>query len=386
MKPQSALWTSVFAGLALSLALPGCGGSASSTDGCGNNCPPPAPAEFLYATSNADNSLAVFKVNMSTGALGTPTTQNAPTSTVGILATHSAKFLYVSDLFGDSIDAFSIDAASGAISPVPGSPFSLGPFPPHYLAGGLATDPSGRFLFVTEITNWGVATFTINGQTGSLTQTATSPVASDGRAPIALAVHPSGKFLYVANMFDANISGFAIDVGGNLAELSTSPFSVMGGPNPGNIVTHPNGKFLYMILRGDNSSLSYVHGSVIGDDGSLTDIPGSPFLTGRIPYGIRLDPAAHTLYTANFGDGTISAFSVDPNSGALSSVAGSPFPAGANPYDIVIDPSGKFLYSSDDNQNVILSFTIGVGGAITPFGQPIPTVPQTAWLAIAHVP
>ena len=56
----------------------------------------------------------------------------------------TGKFLYVSSLFENEVAAFSIDATSGTLTAVPGSPFSVGPRPTS-----VAIDASGRFLIAS---------------------------------------------------------------------------------------------------------------------------------------------------------------------------------------------------------------------------------------------
>ena len=75
--------------------------------------------------------------------------------------------------------------------------------------------------------------------------------------------------------------------------------------------------------------------------GSLTQVSGSPFPTGRIPVAVAVDPSGKFVYTADTavlptGISYISGFALDATTGALTPVPGSPFPAGVNPNDIAI--------------------------------------------------
>jgi 6-phosphogluconolactonase len=54
--------------------------------------------------------------------------------------------------------------------------------------------------------------------------------------------------------------------------------------------------------------------------------------------------AQEFIYTSNFGDGTISGFSVDPVNGRLTEVPGSPFPSGVGSGPLNHSPDGHFLY------------------------------------------
>jgi 6-phosphogluconolactonase (cycloisomerase 2 family) len=74
-------------------------------------------------------------------------------------------------------------------------------------------------------------------------------------------------------------------------------------------------------------------------------------------------------YTANHGDGTISAYTIDPTSGALTAVAGPPVHDGNNPAAVSLAPNGKFAFSASDNGTKIQAFTIDqTSGALTPVG------------------
>src|ERR1700747_2674206 len=84
--------------------------------------------------------------------------------------------------------------------------------------------------------------------------------------------------------------------------------------------------------------------------------------------GITTDPTGHYLFTANYGDGSVSVFSIDAVSGALTAISGSPFRVGGNPLAVTADVSGQFLYVTDlsSNPGTVKAFTInGSTGALT---------------------
>jgi 6-phosphogluconolactonase len=366
--------------LVLSLTLAGCG-SSTSTKGCSSNCPP-TQAEFLYAYSysgSGNSALLGLSVNVSTGALGSPISRSGPAGSGGIVAT-SGKFLYVSDAQLDEIDAFSINASSGALTPITGSPFSVGSFP-ALAASGLAMDPQGKFLFVTE-TSGVVVGFHVNDSSGALTRVPGAPVFS-GSDPLGAVVDRQGKFLYVANTGDSNgsLSAFAIDSGsGALTAVPGSPFPTVPDGGPQFLAVHSSGKFLYVSLGGYSARKNLVGAFTIEANGALTPVAGSPFVTGTYPLGIAIDPAGKVLYTANNGDGTISAFNINPNTGALAELSGSPFSAGKGggglargPFDLSMEPTGKVLYSSDAVDPAMLSFAVDSSGALSP-----PVITDTA--------
>jgi len=391
MKPQSGPSTAVLASLALSLVLPGCGGGSSSTGGCGNTCPPPA-AEFLYVLegnpfSNPPETVATLGVNLSTGIAG-PTTNNlaVPFSSLAITDTTSGKFFYVSDAGTDSIYGYLIDRRSGSLTPIPGSPFSLGGIP-HSGPYGMTVDPHGRFLYASNCPNdCAVFGFTINGDTGALTMMPGVPSPS-GFGNFAAAVDPSGKFLYVDNI--GSIAAFSIDpTSGVPTPLPASPFLLP--PNcgePADMAFHPSGKFMYAVTGCNNNTVTLVILMIVGADGSLV-MPDQQFaVAGSTSWSAVVDPKGEFLYAAGEFEGVITTFAIDSASGVLTPVNGSPFATAGQPYDLVLDPAGQFLYASDILNHVVLSLKTSPTGLLGPAGQPVSTDPMgPTWLVLVKEP
>ncbi len=83
------------------------------------------------------------------------------------------------------VSAYTIDATSGALTPVAGSPFAAGGF-----TDILAVDPTGKFAYVANVYSNNVSAYTIDGTSGALTPVAGSPFAA-GTQPQAITVtHP----------------------------------------------------------------------------------------------------------------------------------------------------------------------------------------------------
>ena len=102
----------------------------------------------------------------------------------------------------------------------------------------------------------------------------------------------------------------------------------------------PTGKFAYVANFGDNTVSAYS----IGADGALTPVPGSPFGAGNYPNSVAVDPTGKFAYVANYDDNTVSAYSIGAN-GALTLVSGSPFAAGSGPDSVAITPLVPFASS-----------------------------------------
>jgi 6-phosphogluconolactonase (cycloisomerase 2 family) len=91
----------------------------------------------------------------------------------------------------------------------------------------------GRFAYVANGDSGGsnnVSAYTINAVTGALSPVADSPFAA-GRGPRSITVDLSGKFVYVANFGSNNVSAFTINpTTGALSPVAGSPFPAEGGP------------------------------------------------------------------------------------------------------------------------------------------------------------
>jgi len=306
--------------------------------------PTPPPAEFLYGTANGISSFGL-------SATGVPTSLQSlagPNSSLGILVDPSARFLYVSDFANASVDAFAI-ASNGGLSAVAGSPFSAGS-PPG--AGGIAVDPATKFLYVTLLNASSVAAFSINSSSGALTAIPGSPFPA-GNTPFQAIVDPSGKFLFVSNLNDqqGTISAYTIDsTSGALTQVPGSPFATQPNyPGPNSLAIGGGGKFLYVGMSGTANANHVVSAfSINSTTGALMQLASSPFAAGNDPLRITSDPAGKFLFTVNFLDNTVSAFSIEVN-GNLTPVAGSPFAVLNLPDALAVDPTGGFLYVADSS-------------------------------------
>jgi 6-phosphogluconolactonase (cycloisomerase 2 family) len=84
---------------------------------------------------------------------------------------------------------------------------------------------------VVNLNSNNVSGYTINATTGALTPIGGSPFAA-GSAPNSVAVDPTGKFAYVANPNSNNVSGYTIDpTTGALTAIGGSPFAAGSAPS-----------------------------------------------------------------------------------------------------------------------------------------------------------
>ena len=240
------------------------------------------------------------------------------------------KYLYVAAT-NSVLLGFSISSSTGALTPVPNSPYTItGP--------AIAADPQGRFLFVGGPGM--ISALTINSD-GSLTAVPGSPFSTAGTIPTQLVTDGLGKYLYAVGA--TTISEYSYDqTSGALSAVAGSPlYTAMS-----QIASETTGKFILGISGATNDVFVFA----IGSTGALTGVTGSPFPTGLAAVSLAVSPNGAFVYTfnqSNFGAQAaaqpMEGFSLS-GAGVLTALSGSPF-AGLNAGVGVFDQSGEFLFT-----------------------------------------
>jgi 6-phosphogluconolactonase len=173
------------------------------------------------------------------------------------------------------------------------------------------------------------------------------------------------------------IGGFDQHADGTLTDMPGSPFTA-GGAGTGTIVgsqgalqATSDGRYLLAADAGSDQ-ISVVR---VRPDGTLSPAQGSPVASGGIePVSIALHDGL--VYVANEGNGTTGSnytgFRLN-SGGHLTPIAGStiPLPATANPGDILFNGTGNNLIgievgTTDPGTFLIDSFVVGEDGRLTP--------------------
>lgn len=237
---------------------PGTTGTASGTPSgrpMPNNCPAPARS----------GSLVPVNSYMS------PT---LPISDSQNMAIVNEEFLYIP--VGDStIEAFKIDRSTGTLAATAGGPYTVPTV--NGKATTIVADPRGRFLFVGSENTGEVWAYQIDAPSGSLTAITGSPFTAQFGffAVNSLAVDAAGRFLYVGQGNpNLGIIGFSIDPGtGMISPLSGSPFFL----GVAQLRADPAAEFLWGTAQsGSASPQAGIYRFSIGSEGVPTLIPGSP--------------------------------------------------------------------------------------------------------------
>ena len=254
--------------------------------------------KFLYVANPGqnENDISLFTV-ASDGVLSEvfPRTSVAPLGSLPqlLLMDSAGSFLYVENAGSNNISVFSIDASSGALTPVANSPFSIGLSPLN-----MRLTPSGNFLYVTASgqQNGLIAGFSVTS--GALTLAGLTN--SDGINPFGLAIDPSGTFLYAGNTSSNSISIFKISSSGALTEVPGSPLNSYN--DPVSLLLDPKGQFLYVADQAANNVAVYSITSGTGlPVGLTTSTSLFAFATEASPSVLALDPNGNHLFVGNQG-------------------------------------------------------------------------------------
>jgi 6-phosphogluconolactonase (cycloisomerase 2 family) len=244
-----------------------------------------ASGKYLLVTTNfVGTNLLVFSLDAGSGAITQIGSYSANTSPNYLTVSPSSNYVYVSNSDVNLITAFSLDSATGILTPIPGSPF-----PADLGVAGTTTDPNSRYLYAANNSANTVSGYTITATgvgAGALTPILGSPFSlGTASGPRAVATDTTGVFLYVANQVSNNVSAFTITSGtGALAQINSgTPYAA--GTSPVFIMAEPAGQFLYVGNQGSTNITGYTYDSATG---KLTAISGSPFSLGSAPGGIAI--------------------------------------------------------------------------------------------------
>jgi 6-phosphogluconolactonase (cycloisomerase 2 family) len=337
------------------------------------NCSAPA---FAYGAGDHGNNVLAYSVDYASGAL-TPVPGEpfaAGDSTNAIAVTPGNHFLYATNAGttggpgSNTISAYTIDSGSGALTAIAGSPFATVAAP-----YAIAVEPGGHYAYVANFHNNTISAYSISGGTGALTPITGGPAEPGIDGPRSLTIHPSGKFLYLTVGNEAAIWVYAIDSGtGALTALAGSPFATTIGPGP--LWISPNGRYAHL----DNTAI--YEGSFRGGASSYVIDSATGALSSQTPAillagvtALALDPGgnfAYSIYQVSSGPGTLSPLSADVAFNGLTTflapLTAAPYALSQTVSSLSTDSSGRFLYVIGANGDALAFIIDPATGNVTP--------------------
>ena len=273
-------------------------------------------------------------------------------------ASSAPRFLYSSDFRGNRILGYSVDAATGALTPT-----AQASAPAHSGPTRIASDNAGKGLYVIDKTSNDISVYSISRSDGSLVSVPGSPFVI-GETPTSVAVAPTGNYVYGATWNStrtptSRVYAFRVQSNGSLMAVPGSPFATVDWAQA--LAMDPQGKYLYVSSSPQTStpSPSQVGAFSIGSDGALTPVSGSPYTEPNSQFcsngawDMAIHPSGNFLVLPNMCEGIV-LYRIDGSTGTLSLVTGSPFPppgpgfaATGDVQSIAIDPQGTFFWVTD---------------------------------------
>ena len=225
--------------------------------------------KFAYLGSREeDAAIHVYAIEPATAKL---TRVGEPLAVHGapnyLAADPSGHFVYASQSAEAGIRGYRVNQTTGALTELGASPFGVD----KVFGGALVFKPGGGFLYASRN---GLNAFSVNAESGVLELVAGSPftqdLSSDSTASN-ITVDPQGKYLYVSEfLVTRHVTGFAIAADGKLTQV---PGPVIVAPSPYSVAVEPSGRFL--VAGNDTGSFSVY--SLNRGNGSLKEVEGSPF-------------------------------------------------------------------------------------------------------------
>lgn len=296
------------------------------------------------------------------------------------LAAQTHHFVYISSTgaAGSAISGFELNPTAGTLTAIAGSPFNE-----SLDAGAMALNPSGSCLYVLNSTAKSVSAFAVDCATGVLSELAASPfsVGAAGFTPRMFLVESSGKYLYVASTDDASgtitsLSWYAIDQStGALSSAAAGSYSP-GVFTPASFVSKRNDHFLY--LAGSNSTNAVSIVALELDPSTGTPAGVHFYGQGSFARSAAVDSQGRFLFVGRGSSaGSVDSYAIAAD-GSLQ--LSSSFSLGPQlfPYALAGDASGAYFYAAVAGAGIRF-FSVNASGALTELpGSPLSGVPVSS--------
>jgi len=363
---------------------------------------------FMFAVNAYSNNVSVYAIDQASGGLspapGSPFSvgdmgvidykalamEDVPPEAGGIpyhIALDPAgRFAFVTNWAAASVTVFRIDADTGRLTPVDGSPFFSG-FNPY----SVWMHPSGRFVYVAQWSASQIMVHAVDTATGRLRPVPGAPFASGGEGPVAVTFNDQGTRAYVTHFESNDVARFDVDITSGalllreVVKTREGPWALAfapgaaaeeqvqvlqagqeittlreaGGPlMPESktalagdaVAVAPDGRFAYVVNRAAGTVTTLRRDPA---SGAMSLVPGGIVKTGAEPVDAVIDPNGWYLYVPGAGDASMSVYYLDPESGIPQPVRGSPVATGKRPVAVTLDPAARYAFVTNaDSDNV----------------------------------
>ena len=289
----------------------------------------------------------------------------------------AATFVYVSEAEDGTIEAYGMDAKSGALTPIGKAEAGKTVMP-------MAVAPNKKFLYaVVRSQPMRVITYAIDGKTGALAQKSTAPLPDS--MPY-VSTERSGRFLVTASYGGDKVAVSPIGADGLVTAEAIQVLPT--GRNAHSILVDGTNRFVYSANLGANQVLQFAFDAKTGKLTPL-DPPAAKPEPSHGPRHLAFSRDNKFLYVLNELSGHVTQYAIDGTKGTLKLADSVPSvppelgmkwgqpqaPVGAAPAaptaapkpdekppiwaaDLRLTPNGKFLYTTERNTDKIALFTV----------------------------
>jgi 6-phosphogluconolactonase len=236
--------------------------------------------QFVYVTNSYTDNISAFALSPAgvlTPIPGSPFAIGGSlngTNACCVITDPSGKFLYLQDR--TNVYAYTINPATGVLTLV--NALAIPSFA-KAIGNGLAVDPTGAYLYSVASGPALFQTLTINPTTGAIALGPTSPMAfPNGSYTISL--DPTGRFAYTVENSQYLVAYSVLN--GVMTSLKSSSPAALGSSQ---LAIDPSGSFVYAL---QTSTLNNVTGFRISSTGTLSALPSSPTPSGGWPYSMTI--------------------------------------------------------------------------------------------------
>ena len=264
------------------------------------------------------------------------------------------------------IHAFTLDGATGALSPV-------GSFGGVANPSFIVIHPNGLWLYAVSEGGSGGSVW--SARLDSMTLQLLNHQSSGGNGPCHLCFDTTGKWLFVANYGSGSAGVLPIQADGSLGEMTghAQHYGSSGvnaarqeGPHAHSTTMTPDNRFAIVADLGLDKLMVYAFDEERGTLNAHAEVATQP---GAGPRHLAFHPNGQHVYVANELNSTVAMYNYDAANGALREaqvLSTLPDDAPENTVaDIHIDEAGKRLYVSNRGHDSLAVFDVAQDGRLT---------------------
>ena len=278
------------------------------------------------------------------------------------------------------VEAYRIDRASGALTPLGGAIAQGGGTTHIHLDAPSMTIIAANFGGATVSTIPILSDGRLGAASSVLNAFGSGPLKRQSYAhPHGVTIDPSGGYALVPDLgadrifvhrFDRQARALRYDRPDQSLGFVTKP-----GTGPRHVAFHPDGRLMFALTELSGELMTFRWDAETGGltliDARLTSTPG--FAGERSVSELAISADGRFLYLTDRGENSIVVHRIEPANGALTFLQRLPC-GGAFPWHFAIDPSGQWLLVANERSSRIEIFAIdAASGRVTPTGRGLTT-------------